>query len=246
MYNKKYLLMALVLLVAILPFVCADTLYLSELGLPIPQGECFNIPLSCDNCTYMNITIAYPNGTIAVTNQAMDSISPYSYNYTFCDTNTLGNYMLITNYDDDGVYLSSETNFLQVTPNGESATEGKAVFYIGLLLVLVIFLVGAVVIFMESENLLARVGMIGLGYLLLITITFLAWNMSADFLTSSPFMIAMFRILFFLLIIGAFPLVIGGFVWYFIMLFKVKEIEKLMTKGFSLGEAERRIKGRKR
>jgi hypothetical protein len=46
------------------------------------------------------------------------------------------------------------------------------------------------------------------------------------------------------LVVGMFPLVIGAFAWYVLMLFKIKEIERLMSKGMDMGEAEKR-QGRK-
>ena len=127
---------------------------------------------------------------------------------------------------------------------GEEASVGSGVFYIGLLAVL-LFSVGlSIYSFTTTNNLLTKVGMFGLSYLLFIAITFIAWNMANDFLTSSPFLVSMFRILFYVLIIGAFPLLIGGFAYYFIMVFKIKEIQRLMDKGFSLDDAQRRT-GRK-
>jgi len=160
-----------------------------------------------------------------------------------------GNFSNVGHYP-FGVKCNSSTlggatvGYFEVTPNGLELTEGRAIADIGLLIILLVFLIGCVVIFMESENLLARVGSLGLGYLLLIAINFIAWNMASDFLLSAPFVAGMFRILFFVLIIGAFPLLIGAFAWYVIMLFKIKEIERLMTKGMSQDEAEKR-QGRK-
>lgn len=123
MKNKiSFLLLPIIFLSFFL--VSADTgIYFSDLGLTIPQGECFNINLPCNNCTYMNISISFPNGTTIVENEGMTNLSSsYFYNYTFCDTDILGYYSLITNYDEnydeDGLYLYSDTNFLQVTPNG--------------------------------------------------------------------------------------------------------------------------------
>ena len=131
---------------------------------------------------------------------------------------------------------------LDATPTGESLDLGRAIIDIGLLLLLALFLVGCVVIFMETDNLLARVGSLGLGYLLLMAMSFISWNLSKDYLFSAPFLIEMFRIIFFVMIVGFFPLIIGLFVWYFLMLWKVKEIERLMGKGFSEDEARRRIR----
>lgn len=131
-----------------------------------------------------------------------------------------------------------------VSTNGEEVTTAKAVFYIGLLAVLLFFLGLSIFGFVSFDNLLSRVGSFGAGYLLMITITFIGWNMADSFLTSSPFLISGLRILFFVFVIGLFPLLIGAFAWYVIMLFKIKEIERLMGKGFSRDEAEHR-QGRK-
>ena len=147
-------------------------------------------------------------------------------------------------------YTTDEGGFFQysfdVTPNGKIATEGDAIFYVGFLFVLLILMGGCLFLFVRFDNLLNRVAMIGLMYLLLLTISFLGWNMASDFLTSAPFLIDFLRIIFFVLIISAFPLLIGGFVWYFLMLWKIKEIQRLMTKGFDFDEAEERVNRRRR
>jgi hypothetical protein len=135
-------------------------------------------------------------------------------------------------------------SYFEVTPNGLELTTGRALVDIGLLIVFVIFLTGIVYIFLETDNLLIKFSSVGFGYLVLIIINFIAWNMANDFLLSAPFIASMFRIFFFVLIVGLFPLVIGGFAYYLIMIFKIKEIERLMGKGMDYNDAERR-QGRK-
>lgn len=152
----------------------------------------------------------------------------YYINYQ-CNSSTLGGY---------------ESNGLLVTPNGNEITTPKSIFYVGLLSILIFFFAITIFSFTQFNNLLNRVAMIGLGYLLSIAITFIGWNMASDFLISSPFLIDMLRILFLVLVIGFFPLVIGGFAWYFIQLFQIKEIQDLMNKGMSEDEAYRRVKRR--
>jgi len=222
--------------------VSAETINIGDYVVAVKQNECFNIPYDCDNCTFVNMSIIAPNGTIIVDNVEMSSTSGFLYNYSFCDTSNLGRYFVSYHYDADGLYLNSDMDWFQVTPNGENATEGKAIFYIGLLVVLLFFLAFSIFGFVSFDNLLARVGLFGLAYLLLISVTFIGWNMANDFLTSSPFLISMLRIAFFVLITGLFPLLIGAFAWYVIMLFKIKEIERLMGKGFSEQEARRRVR----
>jgi hypothetical protein len=159
---------------------------------------------------------------------------------------TVGDYYYNVQCEDDtvGGFASS---IIHITPNGEEATVGRAIFYIGILFLLVVFLIMSIGVFMKyDDNLLAKVSMFGLSYLLLIAITFVGWQTAIDFLTSSPFLIEIFRILFFVLIIGFFPLLIGAFAWYIIMITKIKEIQNLMEHGMSSDEAERRVKGRKK
>jgi hypothetical protein len=168
-----------------------------------------------------------------------------NFNYTLCNINQTGTYIVTTCGDKDGVYQCAGYDF-PVTPNREIATSGSALFYIGIMAILMIFLITSTYIFIKSDGLLTKVGMSGLGYLLLIAITFVGWNMAQDFITSSPFIISMLRILFIVLIVGAFPFVIAGFVYYLFMVFKVKEIERLMTKGFSMEEAQKRTSRRRK
>jgi len=205
------------------------------------NGDCVNLIQTCSNCTYSNITsVIYPNSSVALSNAEMSKAGTY-YSYSFCDTDLNGIY-LVTGFGDPDASTETWTYDFEITPNGQVASIGSAIFYIGLLIVLVVFLVGCVTLFMENDHLLAKVGFLGLGYLLLIAITFIAWNMAVDFMTSAPFVVAMFRILFFVMIAGTFPLLIGAFAYYFFMLFKIKEIERLMGKGFTMDEARRRTR----
>lgn len=146
-------------------------------------------------------------------------------------------YVFQCNNSAEGGYYAN--NFM-VTPNGEVATTGKAIFYVGLLFVLLFFLGISIFFFNETENLLGKVGSLGVGYLLLIAVTFIAWNMASDFFITSTFIIAMMRTLFIVLMVGLFPLIIGLFMWYFLMLFRIKEIQRLMDKGIGYDEANRR------
>lgn len=201
-------------------------------------GQSIDLKVSCNtiDCGVTQyITITAPDSTTLVNNQPMTHYNSFM-NYSFNLTTQAGQY----NY-----FLNNYSNSFLVTPNGEEATSGKAIFYIGLLFVLIVFLVLIAFSFVKFDNLLNRVGMLGLGYLVLIAITFIAWNMSRDFLTSSPFTISMFWILFLVLMVGAFPLLIGGFAWYIIMLFQIKEIQHMMDKGMDGEEAQRRVRGGK-
>jgi hypothetical protein len=136
--------------------------------------------------------------------------------------------------------VSAESNFTYNNATYVAGT-GEAIVYFGLNGVLLFLLVGCFLIFLNYENLLSKVSSVGVGYLLLIAISFISWQMASDFV-SSYYLVSIFKILFYVLMIGGFPLLLGAFAWYLIMLFKIKEIKRLMGKGFSEDEARRRIR----
>lgn len=223
-------------------FVLAMINYASATLGTFKQNDCVNVKTILSNVTLVNLsTLSYPNSSIAVSNIVM-SQTGQTFTYEFCGANVTGTYI----YDYFDNIGGSYVNDFIITPNGENASIGSAVFYIGLLAILIFFLGLAIYIFMENDNLLSKIGMFGLSYLLLIAITFVGWQMASDFLTSSPFLISMLRILFFVFVIGLFPLVIGGFAWYVIMLFRIKEIEGLMKHGMNEQEAEERYENRRK
>jgi len=194
--------------------------------------------------TTYNISLYNPNGTALLSNQPTtpQGSGSFNYSYTFAEVGTHKVKMFCT----DGIYSYSGEGTYEVNGQGEEGTTAKAIFYIGLLFVLLFFFGVCVYSFSSFDNLLSRVGMLGLGYLLLMAITFIGWNMASDFLNSSPFLVEMLRILFFVLVVGAFPMLLGAFVWYFLMVFKIKEIQRLMDKGFSEEDAQRRTSKKKR
>ena len=134
MKRKKLILFGILLGVFLISFSSASSLYFGDFSLPQKQGECFNIFEPCDNCSYMNITILFPNGTPIIENQAMTNLSStYYYNYTFCNTSVLGIYPLIINYDEDGRYLYSDTDFFEVTQTGRDFDAGQTLGALALL-----------------------------------------------------------------------------------------------------------------
>jgi uncharacterized protein YxeA len=66
------------------------------------QNQCIDLIQICEDCTYVNITsINYPNLTRSVNNVAMTKDGTF-YNYTFCNTQELGDYIYNTQGDLNG------------------------------------------------------------------------------------------------------------------------------------------------
>jgi hypothetical protein len=263
MSNKKFnLFICLIFLFAILPLISSIPpvqTTITDNGLQIAYPQYQYVPINANFTLLIHVynTSQYFTGSQAtcyldlyssngseLMNGLMNAVgSDYSIPITSANFSTVG-YRSFVIQCNSTTQVGFANGIFMVTPSGVEATTGRAFFDIGLLFILVLFLAGSILLFIEFENLLARVGMIGISYLLLVAISFISWQMANDFLLSAPFLIEMFRIIFFVLIIMALPLLIGAFIWYFLMLWKVKEIERLMSKGMSYDEAERR-QGRK-
>lgn len=139
----------------------------------------------------------------------------------------------------------AKTTF-QVTPTGEINTTSKAVFYIGILFLLAILLLISIYGFVEAEQVWAKAGSIGISYLFLIAISFISWNMAANFMTSSPFIIDFLKIIFLILTIAFFPLIIILFVYGVWMMLQIEEIKKLQEQGYTPEEASEKVKKRRK
>lgn len=125
--NKKINLIALCIVVCIF-IVNAGTI--EKLG-PYKKDSCISLPQTCSNCTFVNITkIQYPDSTINYLNVMMTKQGP-DYNYTFCSTSTLGNYIVTTCGDANGIYQCNNYYF-EVNSTGLNNLLG---FYIIILLI---------------------------------------------------------------------------------------------------------------
>lgn len=212
-----------------------------------PQGTPINYKVGCEflDCsqTY-TVSVDDPNTNPVLTN-APTSIQSGYLNFTLNSTQLADNGVYEVFLYGSGGSPDSFTSEIVVSPNGEVATEANAIFYIGLLIVL-IFGFGLIVYFgVTTDNLIVKTFAWGFGYLFLIAVTFVAWNMAADFLTSSPFLVEFLRILFLVLMIGFFPFILGLFCYGVYMMLTLKEIKSMVERGIPETEAVERTRWRK-
>lgn len=121
--NKLFFFIAFLLLV--LPSINAEV---QTLGTFIVDSN-INLIQVCDNCTYVNLTsVKLPNSTIISYNINMTEVQS-TYNFTFTQTDTLGNYIYTTCGDPDGVFTCSSINF-EVTNSGSIISTGESIIYI--------------------------------------------------------------------------------------------------------------------
>lgn len=89
----------------------------SSLG-EVKQFDCIDLYQTCPSCSYVNLTaVKYPNTTVWVTDLEMTKTGT-EYNYTFCGTDTTGEYFYTVKGDKSGTE-TSETISFNVTPLGK-------------------------------------------------------------------------------------------------------------------------------
>lgn len=100
------------------------------------QGTCVEIR-TVSNSSFVNISsLSFPNGTGALSNVGMD-MSGKTFNFTFCDTDQLGDY-IYDFFDAEGnVFVN---NFL-ISPIGDAIDTGDSIIYIIILTMILIFFI---------------------------------------------------------------------------------------------------------
>lgn len=125
-YNsmKKGILLLSILFIFILPLIDAEQ---ADIGC-VKQGSPISLKQSCANCTYVNISSIYSNTGYSDSNMYKMQQIGISYNYTFSDTNLLGDYTYDTLSDPDGEGTVAPVTF-HVTTSGNCGNN-NLVFYI--------------------------------------------------------------------------------------------------------------------
>ncbi len=119
----------LVFLIVLCSFI--TTAEITNLG-TFKQGSCVEIKQVCASCSYINITISYPNSTFAVYNQKMTKIGSGTWNYTFCNTSSLGRYDVTGEGDLEGRATGFSALYFEITPSGDKFDEGQGFSSLGL------------------------------------------------------------------------------------------------------------------
>jgi len=194
------------------------------------------------NASWVNIsTISYPNSSLSISNIDMTKIGE-TFNYTYLDTCTIGQY-IYDYYDDRGnVYVNS----FEITPTGENYSTSQSIQYIALLVIgFVLFFITlySAIVFpwkneRDDENTIISINnlkytkiiLFVLSYLLFLFIIFIAKNMAFSFQGG---IYELFNITFnilLILLIPFFPLLIAFTV---IIWINDKKVQEGIVRGFN-------------
>jgi len=103
------------------------------------KGECVELIQTCSSCSAVEIlAISYPNSSIADSSITMEKTGS-RYNYTFCDTEALGVYIVSGEGDVDGTDTIFVYDF-EVTYSGQKVSLSNSMIIFALLGLAAIFL----------------------------------------------------------------------------------------------------------
>ena len=93
------------------------TAAISDLG-DFKRFDCVDLPQTCPDCTYNNISRIIDSNAITVLTEVIMTRDDTYYNYTFCNTTTLGKYT-VNGYGNEGGALDNWEYYFQVTETGK-------------------------------------------------------------------------------------------------------------------------------
>lgn len=163
----------LISLLFIIPIVSAD------LG-TFTQNNCVALRTT-SNYSQINISTVSVGGVITAINSPMQNLAGDTFNYTYCGTATLGEYI----FDWYPCEISCENTF-SITPNGDDFNISKAIFFVFILAVLLFFLFFSIYAINKAEKAEWQIFYICVTYLLLFSDFFLGWFVSKNYLYSLP------------------------------------------------------------
>ena len=207
----------------------------------VQKGNCIEI-VQHDNpdVTSGGVTfVLLPNDQIDLLQAGMQNLGNGSFNYSYCNTNLTGWYTA-----NGFVGGLAWVYRFEVTPNGETPTIPKAILYLGLLVVLLVIFGVIMWAHMGDKTEVWRVWWFSIMWIWMIAVTFIGLNIARDFLTSQGFIEKFFYIIWLSLMI-LFPFyILGAVLFTFYWIYKQKDVQNLIERGFSLEDAQRITKER--
>lgn len=240
---KPRIIIAFLLVILILPVVTAVTIG------TVKQSNCINLYQICENCTENNITtILYPlNRTVADHGIRMTKNETY-YNYTYCDTTSLGRYIVNGVGDLDGDLTSWVYDF-EVTGTGFSFTQSRSSFtfvILGTLMFLFLLTIYSIPkiprgnttddygMLMSINHLkYLRPVLYCIAWIILIGIVFTTSNVALAYMGTEMFgqlLFSIYQVMFWITIPGVFI----WFIFIVVQIFRDAEMKRMLERGIDI------------
>ena len=211
------------------------------------QDKCVELIQTCENCTYVNISsLIYPNSSQTLKNVLMTKQDTL-YNYSFCNTNLLGDYTVNTFGNENGKKTTASYGFI-ITQTGTELSTANAVVYFVFLFILfalwVFSLFGALKIpwyhtktsdgFININDLKwLKLTLWVFNYLILMFIVGLTRSLTANylFLTGTA---NVFNWIYWIMLSLIFPIIVVSFILIIISAVENKKLKDWVRRGFTL------------
>jgi len=136
---------------------------------PVKQGECFIAKQVCASCSFINISLIYPNSTLAISNVPMVDSSGALWTYEFCNITHVGRYDINGVGDLDGVNTGFVLYF-EVSPSGSILDSASSTTLFGSLLVMIILAIMFIIMAMKTEALAGKIALYCIGGIVFIMV----------------------------------------------------------------------------
>ena len=105
---------------------------------PVKHNECVTLKQVCASCSFVNVSLTYPNSTLALSNEPMVNSGGALWTYDFCNTTSLGRYDISGVGDLEGTNTGFDILYFEVSPSGSILNSASSITLFGSLLVMVI------------------------------------------------------------------------------------------------------------
>lgn len=96
---------------------------------PVKQGESITIKQVCASCSYVNLSVSFPNSTLAITNEGMSNQGGGTWTYEFSNTSEIGRYDVQGSGDLSGTDTGFDVLYFEVTKTGKILETGETLIY---------------------------------------------------------------------------------------------------------------------
>ncbi len=211
------------------------------------QGECIQLIQTHGNTSYNNISFVYQTNSATLHNisDEMTKVGTF-YNYTFCNTSLLGEYIVNGFGDPNGVKTSWIYNFF-ITGTGFEFTQPRALLSLGLfglLVLLFVVNVGVIPMLPKDDNMDDEGNLVSINKLkyvrpilwvsawfLLISILFAGSNLALAYMGTTLLGSILFKIYQVLFALST-PMVVIWFVFIFYNIFQDKKMKEYTERGW--------------
>jgi len=205
----------------------------------VKSGQNVNLTISCDviNCSDGDIYLTVFNADYqkVVDNQNTTKENGYFF-YT----------LNLTDQQKYSYFISSDNDFYSssftATESGVELTEGRSLLVIGLLTLLVFLLFISLYALFNVDQYIGKFALYWVSHILMIIISFVAWQVGVEGLLGGMALTGVFRIMFWIFTIAVLPMIILSGAWVIYIHTFNEHFEKLIEKGGNSEEAFRMAK----